>query len=497
MPSPFPSKFTPPTNRSRDLIIRMQPEAIQPRSRLYYPEPVLSLLARFLQAGMEHLEVYWPVGLTVFPSVPPPNFVPLALRDIVSWIASREVRKLCNLDPLSEPFKREARLHLRARFRTNQEAVTALGMITTPGDPSRASIPAIHFAELVVQRSFETPVPNQNPGAKLDESSKLWGKSKLAPHPDWLQYKLANMAILDSGCEISHPTFAAGAVTLHGSQSDVSGHGTFVAGQLIGRGGGALPKNHGMLPRSRVWVGNVADPKSAKINFDVEPSVYDTYLHLLTRTNESEWIAAGLNKFNIKVVNLSLGGLNHSALEEMRVNDLLAKGIAVVACVHNITGIDPTNYVYYPAALPSVISVGAVMENGTGLALWSASRTQLNYKDWVIDKGKEPAVDLCAPGVSIFSSMPAQLDGSASLDGTSFAAPFVTAAMAVLAAANPTIPPAHLAKSQLFLKVVSQSIAGTGRGLLRCNDIRIPLKILLGDSGPAGHGEIDPSKFQI
>ena len=120
------------------------------------------------------------------------------------------------------------------------------------------------------------------------------------------------------------------------------------------------------------------------------------------------------------IVNLSLGGYAVEDMSELRqaVQDLHDKGIIVVASAGNDATCRPT----YPAALPGVISVGALGAYGP------AHFT--NFGDWV---------RACAPGVDIVSTFfedaptcngPDRFSGWARWSGTSFAAPAVAGALA-------------------------------------------------------------------
>jgi len=141
-------------------------------------------------------------------------------------------------------------------------------------------------------------------------------------------------------------------------------------------------------------------------------------------------IAACLNGLELQdpthtILNLSFGGyvLDHPHLLARAVRRLQQLGVVVVASAGNDATCRPT----YPAALPGVVSVGAVGPGG------AAPFT--NYGPWV---------RACAPGVDLLSTFfrdldepsPTQgggtvrFDGWALWSGTSFAAPVVVGALA-------------------------------------------------------------------
>ena len=146
-----------------------------------------------------------------------------------------------------------------------------------------------------------------------------------------------------------------------------------------------------------------------------------------------------------RVINLSLGGKRapgqsddeYSPAEQAAIDYAYSKGAVIVAAVGNSQ--NPYPYASYPAALPHVIGVSAVDSN---------DRTpRFSNRDAVFN-------DIAAPGVGILttvprSSTPTGLSQNApegdvvgpggTVEGTSFAAPHVSAAAALLFAAHPDL----------------------------------------------------------
>lgn len=130
-------------------------------------------------------------------------------------------------------------------------------------------------------------------------------------------------------------------------------------------------------------------------------------------------IDAGMKRLidlGVRIINMSFG-TPESALaagdplpHEEVVRYALARGVLLVAASGNSGAVER----YFPAAHDDVIAVGAVED-----ALTPCSFTT-----------RGPHVALCAPGRDIWTC---GLDGYACVSGTSFAAPFVAAACALLA----------------------------------------------------------------
>ena len=245
------------------------------------------------------------------------------------------------------------------------------------------------------------------------------------------------VAIVDSGVDNTIPDLAGQVVDaksfVGGSPfADAEGHGTFIAGEIAAK----LDSTGiaGMAYSSQLLVAKVVKP--------------DGSIPLTAEAAAIRWAADN----GARVINLSLGGLRdplhpnddyYSPLEASAVRYAVAKGVLVVAAVGNSdeSPSSPWNYASYPAALPHVIGVSALKQNG----------------DVAGFSNRDPVYnDISAPGVGIFSTFPLALTstrptcpdqgysdcGSADYldaEGTSFAAPQVTAAAAMLFAVDPSL----------------------------------------------------------
>jgi thermitase len=111
-----------------------------------------------------------------------------------------------------------------------------------------------------------------------------------------------------------------------------------------------------------------------------------------------------------KVINMSLGGTSSSSTLQQAVDYAWNKGVVVVAAAGNSN----TSAMFYPAAYTNCIAVAATEQN-------DARASFSNYGNWV---------DVAAPGVSIYSTLPNHSNSIGgtnygSLSGTSMASPLV------------------------------------------------------------------------
>ncbi len=238
------------------------------------------------------------------------------------------------------------------------------------------------------------------------------------------------VAIIDSGVDCSLPDLKdqiAKTKSFVGGNAcdDHQGHGTIVAGEIAGSldTAGVV----GIAFRSQLLV--------AKVVAD------DGTIPLKAEAAGIRWAV----NHGARVVNLSFGAVrdpenpdldSYSKVEAQAVAYAVRKGAVVVAAVGNADEAyaTPWPYASWPAALPHVIGVGALTRSGK---VPDFSDQDLRF------------VDLAAPGVGIFSTFPRALTSAQPNcspqgytdcaigdyrhpEGTSFAAPQVAAAAAVL-----------------------------------------------------------------
>lgn len=142
----------------------------------------------------------------------------------------------------------------------------------------------------------------------------------------------------------------------------------------------------------------------------------------MTATTSSFWLSQGIDYAilqKVRVINLSLGGPKDLLIAEL-IREAFARGIVIVAAAGD-KGL--TNYPPYPAALPEVIAVAAVDIRGKPYA----------------EGMQGDFIDLCAPGVDIMTTAPG--DKYNCYTGTSMAAAYVTAAVALLLQKHPDLKP--------------------------------------------------------
>lgn len=179
-------------------------------------------------------------------------------------------------------------------------------------------------------------------------------------------------------------------------------HGTAVAALLVGEPGSRVP---GLLPGAELIA--VDAFQRFRKSTDIA-NVYD-----LVRALDL------LIGRDIKVVNLSLTGPENLVLERA-VEAAADRGTILVAAAGND---GPNAKPVYPAAYEDVIAVTAV------------DTARNPYRRAV----RGDHIDIAAPGVGVWTA--ASISGARQKSGTSFAAPFVTAAVSILLAEKPGLSP--------------------------------------------------------
>jgi subtilisin family serine protease len=305
----------------------------------------------------------------------------------------------------------------------------------------RLALPVVAAAALVAASSAAGFTPGNTYYAKqwyldYDRAFDAW------PTPPAFQQPV-KVGVIDSGVECSSPDLKgqlAGEKSFVGGSPciDSEGHGTIVAGEIAGalNSGGVV----GLAYSSQLLVAKVV--------------ANDGTIPLKA---EAAGIVWAVNQ-GARVINLSFGAVRdpvapnldtYSKVEAKAVAYAVSRGAVVVAAVGNADEAyaTPWPYASWPSALPHVIGVAALNRSGN---VPSFSDQDPIY------------VDIAAPGVDIFSTFPKSLTSKqqgctpqgytdcASGDyrrpeGTSFAAPQVSAAAAVLLGLNPTMRSSQVA----------------------------------------------------
>jgi subtilisin family serine protease len=248
------------------------------------------------------------------------------------------------------------------------------------------------------------------------------------------------VAVLDSGIDGGHPDFKgriAGTRSFIGGSAleDRRGHGTFVAGEIAAATGNGVGIS-GLAFPAQLLIAKIARP--------------DGSIPLEAEARAIRWAADR----GAKVINLSLAGVRdpfkvqedtYSPLEASAVAYARRHGALVVAAVGNSDQAphSPWNFAGYPAALPHVLGVSAISRDG--------SVPEFSNRDMIYN-------DLTAPGDDIYSTLPRNLQGTKAscsnvgysdcgpsefrhAAGTSFAAPLVAGAAALLFSEKPGLTP--------------------------------------------------------
>jgi subtilisin family serine protease len=276
-----------------------------------------------------------------------------------------------------------------------------------------------------------------------------WDAARVGEVPDWVLRAAGQVkiAVIDSGADLGAPDIAhKGPATWsvlsrsHGVR-DSLGHGTFVSSLAAG----SVDDGVGIA-------GFGGDAKLLVIQaIDRDGYISDV--------DEAAAIVYAV-KHGAKIINLSIGGSQTSPIEQRAVRYAANHGVLLVAAAGN--EYQAGNQVEYPAAL--LQPVGSRGRGGIGLAVGATSMdgSRANFSN------TGTYLSLAAPGDNVFAAESADSDwpraqpswaspgyyGWAS--GTSFSAPEVAGAAALVWGANPSLSARQVAQ------VLKQSASGGG-----------------------------------
>jgi subtilisin family serine protease len=196
-------------------------------------------------------------------------------------------------------------------------------------------------------------------------------------------------------------------------RKDFVGHGTTVAGLIAGRdrAGGVA----GIAPHAKILPVRVLDKEN--------------------RYGDAATVARGVRwavDHGARVVNLSLGGNGRALSLASAIEYAYEHDVVIVACTGNVAPGGGTGEVWYPAREAGVLAVSGLAQSRargvTRTSLWSGALTG-------------PSTVLTAPAADMLGAKPG---GYWRVQGTSFAAPLVSGAAALVRARWPGMNAANV-----------------------------------------------------
>lgn len=324
---------------------------------------------------------------------------------------------------------------------------------------------AILSNDTVQKTAFQMPAYN----------TQLWPWATGTP-VDWVNGtpKTPTIAIVDSGIDATRSDVAGrvlGQVNLtslpgNKATGDGYGHGTFVAGIAAG----SAPGYAGVAPKANLMSVDIMNDQGQATVADVVAA--------------ADWILQNKNTYNIKVANFSLHAVNRASVQfdpiDQAVEKLWLNGVVVVAAAGNyaVNGAE-SGVQFAPGNDPFVITVGAA---DIGTRVTGGDDTPAPWSAWGYTPDGFMKPELAAPGRYmvgpvptsgvLYSQRPASVTspGYMQLSGTSFSAPVVAGAAAMLLGQHPDWTPDQV-KGALMLTATAEPKVKLGQ--LGVGDVNI------------------------
>ena len=306
---------------------------------------------------------------------------------------------------------------------------------------------------------------NDGDWSQVTKVDGFWGGQQLSG------LQLPAIAIVDSGVQASRIDFSGRVIKqvritnlLPNALGDGRGHGTLVAGIAAG----SASRYAGAAPTAPIVSLDVMDDNGMALTSDVIAA--------------ADWILQNKAAYNIRVANFSLQSSTPATFAydplDQAVEKLWFNGVVVVAAAGNYgdSG-QPTTVAYAPGNDPFVITVGASDINNTAWTAADDTAAPWSTFGYTLDGFAKP--DIGAPGRYIVGPVPSTstmarehpervtASGYMWMSGTSFAAPMVSGAAALVLAYHPNWSPDQV-KGALML-TAQPTAAGTALGVGELN----------------------------
>ncbi|KJJ40719.1 serine protease [Bacillus subtilis] len=261
-------------------------------------------------------------------------------------------------------------------------------------------------------------------GIKVIKAPEMWSKG--------VKGKNVKIAVLDTGCDTSHPDLKSQIIGgknftdddggKEDTVSDYNGHGTHVAGTIAANdSNGGIS---GVAPEASLLIVKVLGGANG--------------------SGQYEWIINGINyavEQKVDIISMSLGGPSDVPELKEAVKNAVKNGVLVVCAAGNEgDGDERTEELSYPAAYNEVIAVGSV----------SVARELSEFSN----ANKE--IDLVAPGENILSTLPNKKYGK--LTGTSMAAPHVSGALALIKSYEEESFQRKLSEPEVYAQLIRRTL---------------------------------------
>ncbi|MEO3886180.1 type VII secretion-associated serine protease mycosin [Nonomuraea sp. B5E05] len=292
-----------------------------------------------------------------------------------------------------------------------------------------ASVLALHLSAVpaLAQAPEKCAPPKASPAI-----AESWAQRRLAVKRVWplTMGQGVTVAVIDSGVDERHPQIRlAGKADLTSAKADhrdCVGHGTAVAGIIAGQPRPDVPF-YGVAPGVRLLSLKQSDETNGELA---------TLVKAITTAADED----------ADVINISIETQDAPELKAA-VDYALGKDVVIVAAAGNTRKDDGTPGPSYPAAYDGVLAVGSATPDG--------GRSEFSNPN---------AVDVLGPGQDVSSTWTGG-GYQSKLDGTSYAAPYVTGVAALVRARHPHLDQLRV-RRRVMLTADGASGKGTGVGMV-------------------------------